>query len=115
MTNNSIYVDLAMRRPLRFSPATQLVLEHFAAAPSRWLHGYTLMTALDLPSGTLYPVLMRLADSGWLETRWEPPAPGGRPPRHLYRLAGGAVAEARALLRKWAMRALNDGAPQEAT
>ena len=103
-----------MRRSLRFSPATQLVLEHFVAAPSRWLYGYTLMTALDLPSGTLYPVLIRLADTGWLETRWEGPARNGRPPRHLYRLAGGAAPEARALLGKWAARALSDGAPRTA-
>lgn len=104
-----------MRRSLRFSPATQLVLEHFVAAPSRWHYGYVLMTTLDLPSGTLYPVLMRLADAGWLETRWEAPAQNGRPPRHLYRLAGGAAPEARAVLRKWATRALNYAQPRTAT
>lgn len=104
-----------MRRSPRFSPASQLVLEHFVAAPSRWFYGYTLMSALDLPSGTLYPVLIRLADAGWLETRWEPPAENGRPPRHLYRLAGGTALEARAVLRKWAARALTDGAPRTAT
>lgn len=84
-------------------------------APSRWQHGYALMTALDLPSGTLYPLLMRLADSGWLEVRWELPAPGGRPPRHLYRLAGGAASEARALLRTWATRGVDYRAPKTAT
>lgn len=104
-----------MRRALRFSPATQLVLEHFVAAPSRWLYGYTLITELDLPSGTLYPVLIRLADAGWLETRWEGRAEQGRPPRHLYRLAGGAAPEARGVLEKWAARALSDGTPRPAT
>ncbi len=72
------------------------------------------MTALDLPSGTLYPLLMRLADSGWLEVRWESPIPGGRPPRHLYRLARGAASEARAVIRAWATRGFDYRAPETA-
>jgi DNA-binding PadR family transcriptional regulator len=104
-----------MRRPLRFSPAAQLVLGRFVAAPSRWHHGYSLMTDLDLHSGTLYPVLMRLAEAGWLDTRWESPAREGRPPRHLYRLAGGAAPEARTLLNEWALRELKTRVPGAAT
>jgi PadR family transcriptional regulator, regulatory protein PadR len=38
-----------------------------------------------LKSGSLYPILVRLADRGLLETSWEPGL-GSRPPRHLYRL-----------------------------
>jgi DNA-binding PadR family transcriptional regulator len=37
-------------------------------------------------AGTLYPILIRLADRSWLETMWEKEIPGGRPVRHLYRL-----------------------------
>ena len=36
----------------------------------------------------MYPILMRLADRGLLETGWETDPPIGRPPRHLYRLTG---------------------------
>jgi DNA-binding PadR family transcriptional regulator len=36
----------------------------------------------------MYPILMRLADRGLLETAWENDVPAGRPPRHLYRLTG---------------------------
>jgi PadR family transcriptional regulator, regulatory protein PadR len=36
----------------------------------------------------VYPILMRLADRGLLETAWETDPPAGRPPRHLYRLTG---------------------------
>jgi DNA-binding PadR family transcriptional regulator len=104
-----------VRRPLRFSPAAELLLERFAAAPSRWHYGYSLMADLDLPSGTLYPLLMRLAESGWLETRWETAGREGRPPRHLYRLAGGATREARALLEEWALRELKHRVPRAAT
>jgi len=40
---------------------------------------------VHLKSGSLYPILVRLADRGLLETSWEP-AQGSWPPRHLYRL-----------------------------
>jgi PadR family transcriptional regulator, regulatory protein PadR len=40
---------------------------------------------VHLQSGSLYPILVRLADRGLLETSWEPGV-GSRPPRHLYRL-----------------------------
>lgn len=43
---------------------------------------------LDLRAGSVYPILMRLADRGLLETTWERDLPAGRPPRHLYRLTG---------------------------
>lgn len=36
----------------------------------------------------MYPILMRLADRGLLETAWEADPPAGRPARHLYRLTG---------------------------
>ena len=40
---------------------------------------------MHLKSGSLYPILVRLADRGLLETSWEPGL-ASRPPRHLYRL-----------------------------
>jgi len=104
-----------MGRPPRFSPATQLVLQRFASAPLQWLHGYTLMTELDLSSGTLYPLLMRLAEVGCLETRWDVPERAGERPRHLYRLAPGAAPEVRALLGEWKRRTLPDFVPRPAT
>jgi DNA-binding PadR family transcriptional regulator len=36
----------------------------------------------------MYPILMRLADRGLLETKWETEQVPGRPARHLYRLTG---------------------------
>jgi DNA-binding PadR family transcriptional regulator len=74
------------------SPQTIRVLRALAAAPSRWRYGYDLGNEVGLKSGSLYPLLVRLADRGLLEASWEPSAPG-RPPRHLYRLtpAGQAV------------------------
>jgi len=46
------------------------------------------MESTGLSSGTLYPILMRLDEAGWLESRWEKvdPARVGRPRRRLYRI-----------------------------
>jgi PadR family transcriptional regulator, regulatory protein PadR len=73
---------------LRISPQTFAVLDALLPNSSHWRHGYALSQETDLPSGTLYPILMRLEKRGWLEARWEEPGGLGRPPRHLYRLTG---------------------------
>jgi DNA-binding PadR family transcriptional regulator len=71
-----------------------LVLHALAAEPTTWRHGYELGQQLGLRSGSLYPILMRLAERSLLETAWEPDAPHGRPPRHLYRLTSAGLAAA---------------------
>jgi PadR family transcriptional regulator, regulatory protein PadR len=58
-----------------------------------WQHGYDLAKTTGLKPGTLYPMLSRLAEHGFLETMWEQEQPTGRPRRHLYRLTpDGATA-----------------------
>lgn len=74
-----------IRRP---SPQTIAVLRALAEHPDRWRYGYDLCTQLGVQAGTMYPILMRLADRGLLETDWETDPMLGRPPRHLYRLTG---------------------------
>jgi len=69
---------------LRLSPQTLLVLEVLLVEPREWKYGYDISRNTGLKSGTLYPILMRLADRRLLETRWETPDPG-KPPRHMYR------------------------------
>jgi PadR family transcriptional regulator, regulatory protein PadR len=59
-----------------------------AEQPATWRYGYELCQELDIKAGSMYPILMRLADRGLLETSWETEPPPGRPPRHLYRLTG---------------------------
>ncbi len=75
-----------MQRNRPPSAQTINVLRALAADPARWRYGYDLATEVHLKSGSLYPILVRLADRGLLETSWEP-GRGSRPPRHLYRLA----------------------------
>jgi PadR family transcriptional regulator PadR len=70
---------------LRLSPQTLLVLDDFLQKPREWSYGYDISRNTGLKSGTLYPILMRLAERELLETSWET-AEAGRPPRHLYRL-----------------------------
>ena len=77
-----------MVRSRRPSAQTTAVLRALAEDPSAWRYGYELCQQLGLKAGSMYPILMRLADRGLLETSWETDAPSGRPPRHLYRLTG---------------------------
>jgi len=67
------------------SPQTLRVLERFAERPTAWCYGYELSRETGLKSGTLYPILMRLAKFSLLETKWIS-TEDGVPPRHIYRL-----------------------------
>ena len=69
---------------LKLSPQTLLILDAFLDHPAEWKYGYDLSRSTGLKSGTLYPLLMRLAERKLLETAWETGEPG-RPPRHMYR------------------------------
>ena len=77
-----------------FSAQTLAVLADLCATPSRWRHGYGLARATGLKSGTLYPILVRLADRGLVEACWEDEQPAGRPRRHLYRITPEGLAVA---------------------
>jgi len=69
------------------SPQTVSVLSTLAERAADWSHGYELSRTLGIKAGTLYPILIRLAERGLVETAWEQEVPSGRPPRHLYRLS----------------------------
>ncbi|WP_460443588.1 PadR family transcriptional regulator [Amycolatopsis stemonae] len=81
---------------------TQLVLRALLADTAREMYGLEICAAAELPSGTVHPILARLEDIGWLESRWEDvdPREAGRPRRRFYRLTGdGAKAAWTALVR----------------
>jgi DNA-binding PadR family transcriptional regulator len=99
------------------SPQTVRVLRALAADPARWRHGYDLGTETGIKAGSLYPILVRLADRGLLEATWEDPLPQGRPPRHLYRLtqagqelAATSTAPVRQARQRTVLRTQPDGA-----
>lgn len=78
----------------RLSAQTLEVLNAFLQLPQEWRYGYDLSRHTGLRSGTLYPILMRLAGHKLLETRWESPEPG-KPPRHMYKLTASGLRFAR--------------------
>ena len=85
-----------MTRTRRPSAATLNILNCLSEA-SEGLHGYALMKAAGLASGTLYPILARLADRGWLEKSWETGPETSGPPRRIYTLTPVGRAQLKAL------------------
>ena len=84
---------------------TALVLEALAAGRH---HGWDIMDATDLPSGTVYPILRRLEADGLARARWERETEARReqrPARRYYELTPAGVArlgDARAKFRAMA-------------
>lgn len=75
-----------MKRDRKLSSQAIAVLAALAIRPSDWLYGLELAKLTGLKSGSLYPLLIRLADRGLLDSRWLDPSEPGRPPRHAYRI-----------------------------
>ena len=73
------------RRP-HTSPQARALFSVLLDSPEQWRHGYDLIRATGIKSGTLYPLLMRLAEDELLESQWNEPVPPARIPRHSYRL-----------------------------
>lgn len=81
-----------MPRDRRPSKQMLLLLEALSARAQQWRHGYDLMQETGLLSGTLYPLLIRMADQGLIEAEWREPVQLGRPARHVYRLTAKGFA-----------------------
>ena len=97
-----------------FSAQTLSVLAALSDQPSQWQHGYALAKQTGLKSGTLYPILIRLADRGLVEACWQDEPAPGRPRRHLYRLTAAGLASATGALASAAERAAEQVAEQAA-
>ena len=97
-----------------FSAQTLSVLAALCQEPSQWQHGYALAKQTGLKSGTLYPILIRLADRDLVEACWQDEPAPGRPRRHLYRLTAAGLASATGALASAAERAARHAAEQAA-
>jgi DNA-binding PadR family transcriptional regulator len=95
-----------------FSVQTLAVLAALAEEPSQWRHGYALAGQTGLKSGTLYPILIRLAERGLVEACWQDEPVPGRPRRHLYQLTADGLASATAALAAAAEAAAAQAASQ---
>jgi len=79
---------------MRLSHTGLRVLKAFMDRPGVSAHGYDLMQTTGVASGTLYPLLMRFEEAGWMISSWEnvDPVQEGRPRRRLYRVTGAGQA-----------------------
>ena len=68
------------------------------------IHGFDIIDATGLRSGTVYPILRRLEEAGLVRSRWER-APlarqEGRPPRRYYQLTGAGAEVVREALDRY--------------
>ena len=55
----------------KLSPQTLAVLKYMVDNPKNDVFGLELIEALGQPAGTIYPILMRLEEIGWIEGEWE--------------------------------------------
>jgi PadR family transcriptional regulator, regulatory protein PadR len=79
---------------MRITYPTTLVLQALIHGHQ---HGFDIMDATGLPSGTVYPILRRLEAESCVRSHWESQAEAvraQRPPRRVYQLTarGRAVA-----------------------
>jgi len=99
----------SMRRPdpnVRMSLQMLRVLEVFLENPGDQLSGADVLKRSGVPSGTLYPILLRLESAGWFVSRWETvePATVGRPRRRLYHLTPSGLELASNVLASFTFR-----------
>lgn len=89
----------------RLSHSALKVLNMFFLDPRREFSGADLIVGARVASGTIYPMLQRFEDAGWLSSEWErgDPSTQGRPLRRLYRITSAGktkAAELRAEFRR---------------
>ncbi len=81
----------------RLSQQTLSVLAVMAANPHAEHYGLEVARTAHLKSGSLYPILARLEQYGWITGVWEDidSSKEGRRPRRLYRFTPEGLREAR--------------------
>ena len=79
-------------RDLDITPKMARVLKIFLEDPAEPRYGFELMRLTGMASGSLYPMLARLEEAGWLTRGKEniDPHAEGRPPRLHYTITGAA-------------------------
>ena len=82
----------------RMTLPTQLVLRVMLADPAAHYYGLQLIEATGRPGGTIYPIMARLEQVGWVTSDWEDPTEHiteGRPRRRYYRFTDDGAERAR--------------------
>jgi PadR family transcriptional regulator PadR len=84
----------------RVTDATLDVLD-VLLGPDNSLYGLKIAKEIGRPTGSVFPILARLEDCGWVVSEWEAGDPATRGPRRrFYRLTPEGLAGARTLLAK---------------
>ncbi|GIE28937.1 hypothetical protein Ait01nite_019820 [Actinoplanes italicus] len=87
------------RQPERITAPFLDVVQAFLDAGDDELHGWAIISTTGRAGPTVYKILERLTDMGWVTARWDDrPAEPNKPRRRYYRLTGEAVPSARALI-----------------
>jgi DNA-binding PadR family transcriptional regulator len=85
--------------PVRITAPFLDVLEVFLDASGGELHGWAIIKASHRGGPTVYKILERMAEMGWVTARWdERPSEPNKPRRRYYKLTGDGMERARALL-----------------
>lgn len=90
-----------MAGPVRVTGPLLDVLEIFlqAVGDDAELHGWAILKETKRSGPTVYGVLDRLEDAGWVVGRWETQHPqANKPRRRLYRLTPDGISAARTLI-----------------
>jgi PadR family transcriptional regulator, regulatory protein PadR len=82
----------------RVTSATLDVLDVLLANPGADMWGLEIVKHTGRPTGSVYPILDRLEQSGWVESEWEHEQARRGARRRLYRLTAPGAAEAVRLL-----------------
>jgi PadR family transcriptional regulator, regulatory protein PadR len=90
-------VECPIMTGIRMTHNTLTVLRALMTAPDREMYGLEIMRGLSMGSGTVYPLLDRANDAGWVTVRAEKidPQAKGRPPRRYYRITDAGIQAAR--------------------
>jgi PadR family transcriptional regulator len=87
-----------MDREPRMTLPTLRVLKVLLEDPSAERYGLDLARVTKLPTGSLYPILIRLEKAGWLVSHWEETYPEVRPRRRFYHLTRDGAEKAQGIL-----------------
>ena len=77
---------------IRMTTPTRLVLDVLIALADDPPWGYRICEEAGLGSGTVYPILERLENAGWIEGTWETGQLEDRPRRRFYSLTSAGHA-----------------------
>jgi PadR family transcriptional regulator, regulatory protein PadR len=91
---------LNMPPPIKLTVPFLKTITVFINSPSRQYSGADICRETKLFSGTVYPLLYKLEEKGWIKGAWEEidPHKEGRPKKRLYQITSSGVVHGRKLV-----------------